>query len=173
LTFEITPLTPDQKQERELRMRVERVTVVGPLEEELWTRPEGYERFFPGEAPAQLEARRTYTRGLLRDFATRAFRRPIDEATVERLLTLSEAVAAQEGNTYESGVAQAMVATLASPRFLFREEGVEPLRPGEKHPNVDEYALASRLSYFLWSSMPDAELIELAGQGRLRENLDQ
>lgn len=171
LTFEVTPLTPDAKQERDLRMRVERVTVLGPVEEALWTRPEGYERFFPGQVPAELEARRAYTRGLLRDFATRAFRRPVDEPTVARLLTLSEAVAGQEGNTYETGVAQAMVAVLASPRFLFREEGVEPLRPGEEHPYVDEYALASRLSYFLWSSMPDAELIALAGEGRLRENL--
>jgi hypothetical protein len=63
-----------------------------------------------------------------------------------------------------------MIAVLASPRFLFREEGVEPAR-GKTHPLVDEYALASRLSYFLWSSMPDDELLRLAGAKKLRANL--
>jgi len=60
---------------------------------------------------------------------------------------------------------------MASPRFLFREEETEPLRPGQIYPYVDEYALASRLSYFFWSSMPDAELFDLAAKGQLRSNL--
>ena len=77
---------------------------------------------------------------------------------------------ASEGQTFEAGVAQAMAAVLTSPRFLFREEGVEPGSTG-RYPLVDEYALASRLSYFLWSSMPDDELFRLAGEHKLRENL--
>jgi hypothetical protein len=64
-----------------------------------------------------------------------------------------------------------MVAVLASPRFIFREEDVEPAKPGEAHPLIDEYALASRLSYFLWSTMPDDELLDLAGKKQLRANL--
>ena len=48
-----------------------------------------------------------------------------------------------------------MTAVLASPRFLFREEAVEPERDEKNYPLVDEYSLASRLSYFFWSSMPD------------------
>ena len=63
-----------------------------------------------------------------------------------------------------------MTVVLASPRFLFREEGVVPAPTGT-HPLVDEYALASRLSYFLWSTMPDDELFRLAGEGKLRANL--
>ena len=59
-------------------------------------------------------------------------------------------------------MAQAMAAVLASPRFLFREEDAEP-GSTDRYPLVDEYALASRLSYFLWSSMPDDELFRLAG----------
>src|SRR5437764_13022309 len=68
-----------------------------------------------------------------------------------------------------------MVAVLASPRFVFR---VEPPTPddaklaGAKAAPVDEYSLASRLSYFLWSSMPDDELIQLAAVHGLRRNLD-
>ena len=63
-----------------------------------------------------------------------------------------------------------MAAVLTSPRFLFREEDVEP-GTAPRYPQVDEYSLASRLSYFLWSSMPDAELIRLAAENKLRENL--
>src|SRR5262245_46513623 len=64
-----------------------------------------------------------------------------------------------------------MIAILASPRFLFRLEGVDPNRGQDPHPLLDEYALASRLSYFLWSSMPDDELFCLAEKGELRKNL--
>jgi hypothetical protein len=63
-----------------------------------------------------------------------------------------------------------MAAVLASPRFLFREESFEADGAGA-FPLVDEYALASRLSYFLWSSMPDEELFRLAREHKLRENL--
>jgi len=64
-----------------------------------------------------------------------------------------------------------MVAVLASPSFLFRDERTLPLRPGQKHPDLDDYSLASRLSYFLWSTMPDAELLRLAAAGQLRAKL--
>ena len=59
---------------------------------------------------------------------------------------------------------------LASPRFVFREESIEP-GSADRFPLLDEYALASRLSYFLWSSMPDDELFRLAGEHKLRANL--
>ena len=63
------------------------------------------------------------------------------------------------------------MAVLASPRFLFRVESSEPgVAPG-RHAPIDEWSLASRLSYFLWSSLPDDELFALAGRGELRRNL--
>ena len=86
-------------------------------------------------------------------------------------MTLAEGVFTQPDTTFEAGIAQAMVAVLASPRFIFREEGVEPLRAGQTHPLVDDYALASRLSYFFWSTMPDEELFRLARENRLRASL--
>ena len=64
-----------------------------------------------------------------------------------------------------------MVAVLASPRFLFRVENAVPGQSGRPHAPIDEYALASRLSYFLWSTMPDDELFALAEKGRLRAEL--
>jgi hypothetical protein len=71
------------------------------------------------------------------------------------------------------GIGRAMVAVLASPRFLFRLEDAAPVARDQKSSLVDEYALASRLSYFLWSTMPDDELIRLASQSKLRANQTQ
>ncbi len=75
--------------------------------------------------------------------------------------------------SFEHGIAQGLVAILSSPRFIFRTE----LQPQPNDPakvvRLGEFALASRLSYFLWSSIPDEELLELAEQKQLRKNLDQ
>jgi hypothetical protein len=64
-----------------------------------------------------------------------------------------------------------MVAVLASPRFLFRQEHWQTASAANSYPLIDDYTLASRLSYFLWSSMPDDELIQQAAAGTLRQNL--
>lgn len=173
LTVEIRPVGPDRDQKRMLRLRLEGVTVRGPLDPAHWVQPKNYARYFPRPVPAAPAARAAYLREILGNFAFRAYRRPVDAGTVEKLARLAERTAAQEGGTFEAGVAQAMVAVLASPGFIFREERTLPLAPGEAHPRVDEWSLASRLSYFLWSSMPDEELFRLAGEGRLRANLRQ
>ncbi|HEY4246914.1 MAG TPA: DUF1592 domain-containing protein [Lacunisphaera sp.] len=172
LTFEVQPIAPDREQKRLLRIRVNSVRVEGPAATEYWVKPKGYDRFFPKPVPVSAEARRTYAEELLRKFADRAFRRPVDEATLNRLVAVAEGVYSQPNSTFEAGIAQAMVAVLASPRFIFREEGMEPMQPGQLYAQVDEYALASRLSYFFWSSMPDDELFQLAAAGQLRANLD-
>jgi len=142
--------------------------VRGPAAKEYWVRPANYRRYFPRDVPEDSAERRQYARELLRSFATRAFRRPVDEETVDRLAKLAEGLYSQKDRTFEAGIAQAMTVVLASPRFLFREEGVAP---SSGHPLVDEYALASRLSYFLWSSMPDEALFRLAAENKLRQNL--
>ena len=170
LTVEIEPLTPGEGRVRSLSIRIQGATLRGPMDERYWVKPAEHDRFFPGEIPADAEGRRAYAKDLLGRFAEKAFRRPVDEATKDRLAGLAMAVSAQEGRTFEAGVAQAMAAVLTSPRFLFREESAEPGASG-KYPPIDEYALASRLSYFLWSSMPDADLIRLAGEHKLRTNL--
>jgi mono/diheme cytochrome c family protein len=172
IVLESQPLTPDQKQVRSLTLRIDSVTVRGPMDEKYWVRPRGHERFFPGYPPRDdASARREYARGILGPFATKAYRRPVDGETVDRLAALAESAYTQKGKTFEQGIGQAMVAVLASPRFLFREEGIQEPGSGSARPLVDEYALASRLSYFLWSSMPDDELLELAAERRLRSNL--
>ncbi|PWU20327.1 MAG: hypothetical protein C5B50_04210 [Verrucomicrobia bacterium] len=129
------------------------------------------ERVLPKAPPEDAAGRVEYARSMLGSFASRAFRRPVDEQTLERLMSLAENVSAQAGKPFQAGLAQAMIAVLASPRFLFRQEEVEPGRGNEKYPAIDEYSLASRLAYFLWSSMPDEELLQLAGRHALRQNL--
>lgn len=143
----------------------------GPLEEKHWVPPDNYRRFFPEDTPAAPTARDAYARQILRDFATRAFRRPVAEKQVSQLVAIAQGVYADSTNSFEDGIARAMMGVLASPRFLFRLEDPVPGMAGASVAPVDEYALASRLSYFLWSSMPDEELFRLAGRGELRQAL--
>jgi hypothetical protein len=170
LKVEIIPVEPARPQIRNLRIRLNAVIVRGPTAEEHWVKPKDYAKFFPQDPPADAAGRKAYARELLQRFATKAFRRPADSAAVDRLVELAESVAAQPKSTFEAGIAQAMVAVLASPSFLFREEPAQGLARDKAAP-IDEYALASRLSYFLWSSMPDEPLMRLAREGRLRANL--
>ena len=114
----------------------------------------------PGEIP--LNPRKA-ARKLLDRFLQRAFRRPINKAEVDRFMKLYER-AAERGDPYEERVKLALQAVLVSSDFLFRLED-EPA--GFQPRPISGHELASRLSYFLWSTTPDAELTRLAAEGRL------
>jgi hypothetical protein len=173
LTLELEPLVPSEQRKGGVDMRVNAVAVKGPLEPEHWVRPKNFDRFFTKDAPTDPTERRQYARETLERFARKAFRRPVDEKTIDRLASIAEDAYSAPGKRFEDGIARAFVAILASPRFVFRVEAPQASAPAsEPFPNVDEYALASRLSYFLWSSMPDEELTKLAEKGELRKNLD-
>ncbi|MES2474647.1 MAG: DUF1592 domain-containing protein [Verrucomicrobiota bacterium] len=147
-------------------------TLVGPLESEFAKKPKNYDRFFTrSEVPEDAAGKRDYAAEILRRFSTRAFRRPVDEATVSRVADLAMESADAPGGSFERGIARAITAVIASPRFLFRMEDTQPEADSEKYPLLDEYALASRLSYFLWSTMPDETLYQLAERGELRKDL--
>ena len=112
-------------------------------------------------------APREAAREIVTRFADRAFRRPVRPEEVERLLKLYDQ-AEKEGERFENRVRLALEGVLVWPDFLFRVELDPPgAKPGTSYP-VSEYELASRLSYFLWSSMPDDELFDLAARGKLR-----
>jgi hypothetical protein len=100
----------------------------------------------------------------LRQFATRAYRRPATDDEVRRLARLVR-LAREQGDAPDVGMKLAFQAALVSPNFLFR---VERDPPGKDGP-INLWELASRLSYFLWSSMPDDQLFRLAREGKLRE----
>ncbi len=132
----------------------------------------GYKTIFvDGPAPEDDGAAILYARKIMRSFVSRAFRKPVDENTIDRLVNIVRETDREPGKTFEDGIKMAIGACLASPRFLFRIEfQAEPDNP-EKVVLLDEYSLASRLSFFLWSSIPDDELLSLAFQNKLRENL--
>ena len=193
LTLELNPLTPVEDKENSLDLRIMTVRVQGPTEEKHWVRPKNFELFFTKDPPQSADERRVYARDVLSRFTKRAYRRPVDERTIDRLLSIAETAYAQPGKRFEDGIAQAIVPVLASPRFLFRIEDVESQHVGQASRLstergsasseklvreaggtpallVEEHALASRLSYFLWSTMPDDELFGLAERGELRKN---
>lgn len=161
-----------QEGENKLAIDVESIRLRGPLDGSKKDYPWNARHLFSEGPPSNDPAQRdTYREKILRRFATQAFRRPVDDATVSRLVALARQVDEQEGNGFEDGIAEAITAILVSPRFLMRAEiQPEPNNPGKVVP-IDEYSLASRLSYFLWSSIPDEELLKLAGEGQLRANL--
>ena len=171
LEFVLEPLSPADQKRTRLDMKVQAVTVAGPTEKERWERPKNWDRFFSQEDPGTAEGRRAYAREILRKFASMAFRRPVDERTLDRLTTIARATYQLPGKSVEQGVGQAMVVILASPRFLFRLESAEPVAAGKETAPLDEHSLASRLSYFLWSTTPDDELLKLAARGELRKDL--
>lgn len=97
---------------------------------------------------------------ILREFARKAFRRPVTDADIAPFLARVKARLDNEA-TFEQAVRVGLKSILVSPSFLFLKE--KPDAP------LDDFALASRLSYFLWSSMPDETLFQLAAEGKLRE----
>jgi hypothetical protein len=124
-------------------------------------RPETLFTLKPGpKRPARVVARAVIGR-----FARRAWRRPLVGSELERLVGLYEK-ASKKGLDFEPAVKVSLKAVLASPHFLFR---IERDKPGDEPYAISDYELASRLSYFLWSTMLDDELLRLAGQGKLRD----
>ncbi len=110
---------------------------------------------------------------ILRDFARRAFRRVVTDDDVQPFLARVKAKLEQK-YSFEQAVRVGLRGVLVSPDFLFLREKIEPPSTAQKgtpaKPTaLDDYALASRLSYFLWSSMPDEPLLKLAQEHKLRE----
>ncbi|MBN8248127.1 MAG: DUF1592 domain-containing protein, partial [Verrucomicrobia bacterium] len=143
------------------------LTLTGPTDVAL-PLPVFHQRFMDrGPADSDAESARKFVGAFVR----RAWRRPVSTAELDRLMTLY-GQARETGATHASAARQTLTAVLVSPHFLFRGE----LHPDPDNPGVirrvGEHALASRLSYFLWSSMPDDTLLDLADRGRLRAELE-
>src|SRR5204863_5080676 len=94
-------------------------------------------------------------RKILTDFATKAYRRPVRPAEIDRLVVAYKQLR-NSGASFEQAVRDCVAAVLTSPNFLYREEAASPV--------LGDYEVASRLSYFLWGSMPDDQLFKLASE---------
>jgi hypothetical protein len=121
--------------------------------------------------PEQSATDQACARQILSHLATRAYRRPIAtrDPEVDTLMGFFEASRDAGGGDFESGISGALTWLLADPRFLYRfETEPEDLAAGEIY-RISDLELASRLSFFIWSSIPDQPLLELAAAGRLTE----
>ncbi len=107
-------------------------------------------------------------REILLSLTRSAYRRPVTDADVESLLALYEKGRSESG-TFEAGIQMAIEGLLVSTEFLFRIERDPANVPPDTAYPVSDLELASRISFFLWSSIPDEELLTLAEQGKLRE----
>ena len=159
------PKAKDPRQ-RDRNLYVESIEVVGPNDVRTDDLPESHRRIFVTTPDAAGSADKA-ARKILESFATRAFRRPVTADELERLVDLASAAEAR-GESFERSIQIAVTAVLVSPHFLFRVE----LDPHPEDPQqvrrLNDFELATRLSYFLWSTMPDAELFELAASGKLQ-----
>lgn len=153
------PRRPDPKN-RDRNLIVDYLEIVGPLTPRPSALPESHRRVIPCDPPHSEEC----ARKILRDLARKAFRRPVTDDEVNRLLRCVK-MAEDEGDSFERGMQLAAQAILVSPHFLFRVE----LDSTNEVRDLNDFELASRLSYFLWSSMPDEELFTLAEKGQLRD----
>ena len=108
--------------------------------------------------------RRAYAREVLRRFATRAYRGPLAPAELERLVNYWT-MARENTDSLEVSLRETLGVVLSSPRFL----GLPASRTGGAKEKLTDHELASRLSYFLWSTMPDEKLLRLADEGKLHE----
>ena len=160
------PDAPGGKIDRNLYLNA--VEVVGPLGTRPTNLPEVHAKIVVATAE-DAGGVKDAAEAVFRPLATRAFRRPATDLEVSRLAGLVESVVSG-GRSYEEGIQVGLQAVLCSPHFLFRiERDPDDARPGEP-AGLNNYELASRLSYFLWSSMPDDELMRLAGEGRLSDD---
>ncbi|HEX6963196.1 MAG TPA: DUF1592 domain-containing protein, partial [Lacipirellula sp.] len=113
--------------------------------------------------PSDQLAPRAAARQIIAAFAERAYRRPVESDEVQRLLAMFDR-GFQRGDGFEASIKLALQAVLISPHFLFLVENV-PAEEGVYR--LDHHEFAARLSYFLWASMPDEELLTLASEERL------
>ncbi len=161
------PKAPNPR-ERDRNLGVDFLEIVGPIEMGTANLPESHRRVFdPKLCPPGQKHTDVCARKIMEQLAYRAYRRPVTAPEIDRLVKIV-ALAEKEGDSFERGVQLATQAILCSPNFLFRVElDPDPTNVSATR-SLGDYELASRLSYFLWSSMPDAELFELAAQGKLK-----
>lgn len=140
------------------RMLIRSVEFEGPLYD-AWP-PATHRNLFPDDETKDAKK-------LIRDFSTRAFRRPITDAEEAAFVAVFEK-SVKNGASFRNGVKDALQVVLTSPQFLFL---IENSKTPEPEP-LDGYELASKLSYFLWNGPPDAALLKLAASGELPKRLD-
>ncbi len=148
--------------------RVDKVMITGPFD------PTG-----PGDTPSRRMVfvcrpvsagdEEPCARRIIARLAERAYRRPVGEVDLQPIVEFYRA-GRREGS-FDLGIERAVLRLLTSPQFLFRSERGVPLKAGASSARLTDVELASRLSFFLWSSIPDDALLQDAVRGRLKDRL--
>ncbi len=148
-------------------VRVGRMDIGGPYNQTLGATLESRKKIFVcGHADGQHKTE--CATKIVKDLARRAYRRPVTSSEIQPLTNLVS-LAQSKGDSLEEGVCLSIQAMLVSPHFLFRLEQDKPATISDVGTRLNPHELASRLSYFLWSSMPDDELLRAADNGSLRK----
>ncbi|MEO8466525.1 MAG: DUF1592 domain-containing protein [Gammaproteobacteria bacterium] len=142
------------------------IGIKGPFGETALTRTASRQKIFAC-TPETAADERGCAQRIAAQLARRAFRRPVDQSDIDRLMPFYEA---GHANGFDAAVEQLVTAVLASPDFLYR--GIAPPKgePADETFALDDLELASRLSFFLWSQGPDDELLNLAAAGNLHKD---
>ena len=155
------------KQRKELltSSRLNQIQIGGPYDQQTAPSRRSQTLLYPcGHLDGHHEA--DCARKIVSNLARRAFRRPVSASEIAPYLRLVSTVQRQ-GDSFEEGLCVALQAMLVSPHFLFRiERDASSSSAGSSHP-LNDHELASRISYFLWSSLPDAELMRSADRRNL------
>ena len=142
------------------------VTIVGPYSAKGVSETTSHKKIFTCN-PSRAEEETPCANKIISAVTRRAYRRPATDADVRPLMGLYKT--GRGRGDFASGIGLALQGMLVSPDFLFRVEADQPnAEPGSAHP-VSDLELASRLSFFLWSSMPDDQLLDLAARGKLKD----
>ena len=143
------------------------ITVAGPYKATGPGDPPSRSKLFICQ-PADAAAEESCASNILRNLAHRAFRRPVVEADIRPLLGFYKR-ARSNGSDFEQGIQEALQAVLVSPDFLFRVETQPAGVAAGANYRLPAHDLAARMSFFLWSSIPDDELLKLADEGKLKD----
>jgi hypothetical protein len=154
---------------RDRNLIIDYLEVISPAATRPIALPESHKRIFVREPTPDTEE--DAAREIIDTFTRRAYRRPPPADDVDRLLKFFK-MGRTGGENFQTSIKLALQAVLVSPHFLFRGE-IQP-KPNDAASvhAVDDFSLASRLSYFLWSSMPDDQLFAEAARGTLRNNIE-
>jgi mono/diheme cytochrome c family protein len=151
------------------RPHLDRVSITGP-----------FNATGPGDTPARRKvfvcrpataaSESTCARQIIATLTRHAYRTPVQDADIQPILDFYKS--SRRDGTFERGIQSALQLILASPKFVFRVEQDPPNVPPGGIYRISDVELASRLSFFLWSSIPDEELLTAASQGRLRDRAE-
>lgn len=158
----------NEKKKEDRNLFVQSLQLEGPLEVDPDAYPPAHRQLVEHRPSADVTVNYA-VRTNLRPFVKRAFRRPVNDDELDGYVRLVES-RITDGDTFEQAMQQALTAVLVSPHFLFRiETDRQPDNPADRH-TLNDYELATRLSYFLWSSLPDDELFALAEKNELHRD---